>query len=282
MAFASLVDHKDVKENQSFVEYQIPANSILTDSCDGGDNYKQLKDAANSLLDQKIELKVSTNEYYFYTLFSKIGYKDGIILGEFHKDLMPFFIIAKEKFTKLILKEYMELPSIYSQFIYGFLKSWDDKKEIIIKLSDLHEMLDTPQSLKKDFHNFKSRVLDKAYKDINEKTELNFEFEPIKTGRAVSEIKFMFVKNPKLATSPSPAAVTFLQDALGVQPPTTNYRDFEEFLRKFQNYGKNRLKAWKLWTELHEKGIAPLAKDVQDKNTLSIIYFLDKWKNNYF
>ena len=148
---------------------------------------------------------------------------------------MPFFIIAKEKFTKLILKEYMELPSIYSQFIYGFLKSWDDKKEIIIKLSDLHEMLDTPQSLKKDFHNFKSRVLDKAYKDINEKTELNFEFEPIKTGRAVSEIKFMFVKNPKLATSPSPAAVTFLQDALGVQPPTTNYRDFEEFLRKFQN-----------------------------------------------
>ena len=92
----------------------------------------------------------------------------------------------------------------------------------------------------------------------------------------------MFVKNPKLATSPSPAAVTFLQDALGVQPPTTNYRDFEEFLRKFQNYGKNRLKAWKLWTELHEKGIAPLAKDVQDKNTLSIIYFLDKWKNNYF
>ena len=277
MAFASLVDHKDVKDNQSFVEYQISSSSILTDTCMGGDNYKQLKDAANSLLDQKIELRISKKECYFYTLFSKIGYKDGTIIGEFHKDLMPFFLIAKEKFTKMRLKEYMLLPSIYSQCIFSFLKSWDDKKEIVIKVSELHELLDTPPSFRKDFYEFKRRVLDKAYKDINEKTTLGFEFEAIKTGRTVSEIKFKFVKRRKIPASATPQGAAFLQAALGVEPPSVKFREYEAFLRKFPGYQGSRGEALKIWGPLYDKGVAPLAKDVQNTNTLSIIEFLKNW-----
>ena len=280
MAFASLVDHKDVKENKSFVEYQIDASSIIQDINAGGGYYKQLRDAAYSLVDHKIEQRFERNNFAVYTLFSKIEYRDGIIKGEFHKDLMPFFLMAKEKFTKIKLVEYMQLPSIYSQCIFSFLKSWDDKKEILVKLSELHEMLDTPPSFRKDFYEFKRRVLDKAHKDINEKTSLGFEFEAIKTGRAVSEIKFKFVKRRKIPAPASPQASAFLQATLGVEPPdNAKYLAFDEFLRKFPNYGKDRLKAWKLWTELHEKGIAPLAKDVQKDYTLSVVNFLKNWKN---
>ena len=280
MAFASLVDHKDVKENQSFVEYQLSSSSILTDTCMGGDNYKQLKDAANSLLDHKIELRISKNEYYFYTLFSKIGYKDGIIIGEFHKDLMPFFLIAKEKFTKIKLNEYIQLPSIYSQIIFSYLKSWDDKKEIHIKLSELHEMLDTPQSMRKNYAEFKRRILDKAYKDINERTSLCFEFEAIKSGRAFSEIKFKFVKRRKPPASATPQGIALVQAALGLESPSPKYKEFEEFLRKFPDYNPHRWKAWKIWSMLQEKGLAPTAKDVQNKHNQSIIDFLKNWQKD--
>lgn len=280
MAFASLVDHTDVKENQSFVEYQISASSILSETCTGGDNYKQLQDAAKILIDQKIEQHKHEKHFKYYSLFSTIEYENGILKGEFHKDLMPFFLMAKEQFTKIRLSEYMQLPSIYSQCIFSFLKSWDDKKEITIKLSELHEILDTPPSFKKDFRQFRTRVLEKAYKDIKEKTSLGFEFEAIKNGRAVSEIKFKFVKRRKPPASATPQGIALVQAALGLEPPSPKYKEFEEFLRKFPNYNPHRWKAWKIWSTLQEKGVAPLAKDVQDKNTLSVVDFLNKWKKN--
>lgn len=279
MAFASLVNHDDVKENQSFVEYKISASSILSDSCTGGDNYKQLQDAAKILIDQKIVQHKHEKHFKYYSLFSTIEYEDGIIRGEFHKDLIPFFLILKEKFTKMRLNEYMQLPSIYSQCIFSFLRSWDDKKEIAIKLSELHEMLDTPPSFRKDFRQFRTRVLEKAYKDINEKTSLGFEYEAIKNGRAVSEIKFKFVKKRKIPTSTSPQAAALLQAALGVEPPSVKFREYEAFLRKFPGYQGSRSEALKIWGPLYDKGLAPLAKDVQNNNILSIVDFLKNWKN---
>lgn len=36
MAFTSLVNHNDVKENQSFVEYKISASSIISNDIDSG------------------------------------------------------------------------------------------------------------------------------------------------------------------------------------------------------------------------------------------------------
>ena len=279
MAFASLVDHKDVKENQSFVEYQIDASSIIQDINAGGGYYKQLRDAAYSLVDHKIEQRFERNNFAVYTLFSKIEYRDGIIKGEFHKDLMPFFLMAKEKFTKIRLIEYMQLPSIYSQCIFSFLKSWDDKKEINIKISELHEMLDTPPSFRKDFYEFKRRVLDKSYKDINEKTSLGFEFEAIKSGRAFNEIKFKFVKRRKPPASATPQGIALVQAALGLESQGSKYKEFEEFIRKFPRYSGSRGEALKIWGPLYDKGLAPLAKDVQNTNTLSVIEFLGKWKN---
>ena len=192
MAFASLVDEKDVKENERFVEYKITASSVLSDIDAGGYYYKQLRDAAYSLIDQKLEKRRSKNSFKVYTLFSSIDYENGIITGEFHRDLVPFFIAARGVFTRLNLQQYMELPSIYSQKLFGFLKSWDDKPEIIIPLHEIHLMLDTPESLQKDFRNFRIRVLEKAHKDITAKTNLNYEWEPIKQGRAVVAVRFIF------------------------------------------------------------------------------------------
>lgn len=198
MAFASLVDEKDVKENERFVEYKITASSVLNGINAGGDNYKQLRDAAYSLIDQKLEKRRAKNSFKVYTLFSSIDYENGIITGEFHKDLVPFFIAARGVFTRLNLQQYMHLPSIYSQKLFGFLTSWNDKPEKEIELSELHLMLDTPESLQNDFAQFRRRVLEKAFKDITEQTNLSFEWEPIKKGRTVIAVRFIFSRKRAL------------------------------------------------------------------------------------
>ena len=53
-------------------------------------------------------------------------------------------------------------------------------------------MLDAPESLRKNFKEFRRRVLEKAHKDITGLTSLQYEWEPVKKGRAVVAVRFIF------------------------------------------------------------------------------------------
>lgn len=192
MAFASLVEEKDVNSKDDFLEYKISASSVINNIDAGGDYYKQVREAAYTLLDQKLEKRIGKNGFKLYTLFSTIEYNDGVITGKFHHELKPFFLGLKEKFTQFNLMQYMQLPSIYSQKLYAFLKSWDDKPYVIVSVIELHEMLDTPESFRTNFKELRRWVLEKAHKDIIGKTQLNYEWEAIKQGRSVISVRFIF------------------------------------------------------------------------------------------
>lgn len=216
MAFASLVDEEALSEDGIFLEYTISSSSILNKN-KGGDNYKQLKDAANTLVGHRIERKLKKNNFAVYALFSAMKYENGFITGRFDKDLKEFFIAAKGMFTRINFQQYMKLPSIYSQRIFGYLKSWDDKPWIEIELSDLHEMLDTPDTLRR-YPDFRRWVLEKAHKDITAHTSLRYEWEPIKKGRAVVAVRFIFTKKRTL-----PVAQKKEDDAIEKQRKKNNF-----------------------------------------------------------
>lgn len=192
MAFASLVDESDLNENKRFLKYKIDASSIIDGIDAGGNYYNQIREAAYTLIDQKLEQRKHKNHFKVYTLFSTIEYENGIITGEFHADLLPFFLGLKKQFTRMSLGQYLKLPSIYSQKIFGYLTSWAGTPEIEVLVSDLHELLDTPESFRKNFAEFKRRVLEKAHKDITGLTSLQYEWEPVKKGRAVVAVRFIF------------------------------------------------------------------------------------------
>ena len=59
-------------------------------------------------------------------------------------------------------------------------------------------MLDTPESLKKNFKELRRWVLEKAHKDITGLTSLRYEWEPVKKGRAVVAVRFIFSKRRAL------------------------------------------------------------------------------------
>ena len=200
-SFDSMGDYisdNDVYENERFLEYRIDVSSILDGIDAGGNYYNQLREAAYTLIDQKLEQRKHKNHFKVYTLFSTIEYENGIITGKFHSDLLPFFLKLKKQFTRMSLSQYLKLPSIYSQKLFGYLTSWAGTPEVEISVSDLHEMLDTPESLRRDFFNFKARVLEKAHKDIAGLTSLRYEWEAIKKGRAVVAVRFIFSRRRAL------------------------------------------------------------------------------------
>lgn len=188
--------HKDDKE---FKTYEIPVTAILQGKVDGR-TYKILADAADNLMGKIITVDTDNKRGWIkYTIFSRCEYDagKGCIRARFDPDLKPHYLNLKSNFAKYNLNEYMNLPSSYSQRIFEILKSWDDKPETKIQLSALHDMLNSPPSLRSRYQDFRRKVLEKAFNDIHKYTTLRYEWEPIKTGRKITAIRFVFSKPRK-------------------------------------------------------------------------------------
>ena len=185
-------------DDADFYTYSISVSHFFSDNNLSGDRYNQLKQSIKELSGGRLERKISKNNYAYYALFSKISYNNGFIEMSFHPDLKPFFIDLKVHFTQYNLMDFLSLPSTYSQRIFEILKSWANLPEIIITVDELQSILDVPTSFLRDFSNFRYRVLDKAYKDINEKTNLKYEWEAIKTKNKVTAIRFIFSQQNRM------------------------------------------------------------------------------------
>ena len=141
-----------------------------------------------------------TIEYFNKSVEKNLGYSLKDLYGKNLNVLDPIYgnkfhqhyLELKKHFTKYALAEFLALPSTYSQRIYEILRSWDDCDTTDINMEDLHEMLQTPPSMRKNSAEFKRRVLDKAKKDIEEKTTLRFSYEISKKGRKAVSVRFSF------------------------------------------------------------------------------------------
>ena len=184
--------HQDDKE---FKEYKIPIPVLLemAGKSSAGAFYADLRKIARQALGRVIEIK-DDKGWAFYSLFSKCSYRQGddFLILRFDPDLKQHYLELQNNYKGYPLVDFLALPSIYSQKLYEILRSWDDRPSAEIKLIELHEMLCVPASMRKNFAEFRRRVLEKSFKDITTKTNLKYEWEPIKQGRKVVKIRFIF------------------------------------------------------------------------------------------
>lgn len=189
----ALVAARVHKDDKDFSNYKIPIKEIIGKNVDGR-TYKILSDATDKLMMRIIKLPRDHGGFAKANIFSFCEYipSQGVVVARFDPAMKAHFLELKEKFTQYNLMEFLTLPSTYSQRLYEILKSWaDGRPETVINIPDLHEMLAVPKSLQR-YSDFRRFVLEKAHKDINKKTSFEYAWEPIKTGRAVSAIRFIF------------------------------------------------------------------------------------------
>lgn len=177
--------------------YRIAVKDVLPDL--GGGSYRQIKNICTELRKSGVDFEIRdpSGEPAFITVsfFSRIEYRKGIIEARFNTSdplIANCLLNLRDNFTKYNLIDYLRLPSIYSQRLFEILKSWNKTPEVIIKIDKLHQIMNTPPSFRANFTEFRRWVLEKAYKDITEKTPFRFEWEPIKAGRSVEAIRFIF------------------------------------------------------------------------------------------
>lgn len=188
----ALVASRVTVEDADFKEYEIPVDELFRE--EGGMTHHTINEVSKSLMGRTL-LIPDPDGWTMYSVFSKCRYnrKKRTLTVRFDPDLKPHYLALKGHFTQYSLMEFLLLPSVYSQRIFEILKSWQPSyPEITLPLGDLLKQLDVPESHRADFAAFRRRVLEKAHKDIHKHTSLKYEWEPVRQGRTVTHIRFVF------------------------------------------------------------------------------------------
>ena len=161
--------------------------------------YRDLKKAVKSMEGAGFYLINSTDKgtekETFFVWFASIDYleKEGRIVVEIGQRLKGLLVEMKKRIYYKI--EYpLNFSSIYSKRIYYYIKSFEDTGWRIDNLDKLRIKLRCPKSYDK-YGLFRTKVLDMAYEEINNYSDISFEYEEIKTGRKVTSLKFNIKRN---------------------------------------------------------------------------------------
>lgn len=193
----ALVASQIKKSDTDFKSYYVRVTDFI-DTPTGGSVYDAVKKMAEAAMKQTLKID-DPDGWTIYNLFSRCRYQrsQGTLDVQIHPDLISHYLNLKKNFTQYRLTEYLALPSVYSQRIYEIVRSCDDRTEFEFDITQLHKMLCTPASMRRDFHELKRYALDKAHKDIHKYTKLKFEWEPIRKGRKVIAVRFYMGKKTK-------------------------------------------------------------------------------------
>jgi len=169
--------------------------------------YKELEEITRNMLAKIYEIRFEERLVQVQWLSqADYNYKKGTIELTLHKFLTPYLLELKKEFTSYHLKNVSKLKGHYSIRIYELLKQYERLQERTLTMEDLRHKLGAT-SIYPAYGNFKQRVILPSQKQINKKSDISFEFQEIKQGRAVKEIKF-FIKTKDSIIQPLPIPIS--------------------------------------------------------------------------
>lgn len=202
--FAKMITLID-KDDEDFKQYRIHIKDIQKDFglTKNKDAYTRLKEGARRLMSRIIKITYKSKEgkkvletpviIGLETTVNKTSYID----VSFHPNMKPFLLQLKSQYLMYDIRNILRISSVYSIRIYELLKQYERIGYRIFEVDELKEILGVTDKYPL-YANFKQRLLKKAKKDLSKNTDIDFEFEEIKSGRAVEKIKFLiFPNNPR-------------------------------------------------------------------------------------
>jgi plasmid replication initiation protein len=154
--------------------------------------YRDLPKVCKSIVGKVVEIKKSNGDWEIFNIVSYAKYKNkqGLITLEINSKAEPYLLELKDFFTAFQLRNALNLDSKYSIRLYQLSKSNIYRKSFVIELDDLKEKLKLTQKSYNLFSNIRTKVLEPAIEEINQKTDINIGIEYIKAGKSVNAIKF--------------------------------------------------------------------------------------------
>ncbi|EDT70718.1 initiator RepB protein family [Clostridium perfringens D str. JGS1721] len=197
MILASLVQPND----NGFKEFEFTVKELAEILGVSKENvYKELPKITRELITKLILFKTNDDNFIQGTFLSTAEYKksNGKVILEFSPKVAPYLLELKRYFSQYKLFTPLSFKSKYSIRLYQIFKANEIKKNFIISLDDLREILNLQQKSYESFNRLKERVINTSLEEIN-KTDIYVNFETIKTGKKVTYLKFYIKENKNLS-----------------------------------------------------------------------------------
>ena len=203
----ALITAQNAREDKFFQEHIIPVTELTGGKPLSTVQYQEAQKAINErLIRQTYVIPQGRKGSKGFPIFAYIAIDDdGNIKAKLNQELCEHFLELKKEFAIRSLPAFSSLTSTYAQQLFRCLNSWKGLNEVTIPLEELHNMLSTPPSFRKNFQAFRTRVLEIAHREItdSEKTNLFFDWQAVKEGlQKVIAIRFIF--NPALIKQETP------------------------------------------------------------------------------
>lgn len=190
------------------VPFQLEYDFNIRDYCkvcgidyNNGKNYAEVKATLKKLSDRSMWVEFGTEEVLCRWLAKvRTNKQSGIAHIKLDEDLVPFLFDLQEKFTQYGLYNILGMKSAFSVRLYELMKSYLIQNTAFhtFDLDELKRLLMVENVKSYDrFPDFRRFVLEIAEREINELTDINVSFEPIKKGNKVVQIRFRISKKER-------------------------------------------------------------------------------------
>lgn len=208
-------------------------NRVLTENTGnrGGNQRDRIKETIPTLMRNAIvHIEDEKGEEWCSALRKSRLNKDDTVVFTFDKSIQKE-LEELRGYTWMYLSQLTGMRSTYSVRLYEFfamrLGSTNKSSKFDYDINKLRLYLDCINKYPR-FETFERKILKKAEKEINEKTNIKMSYKKIKTGRSVTNIKFTFSWKNKADVIDVKTKVQ--------QEPTNNAEqmELEEFLKEFE------------------------------------------------
>lgn len=189
--------------------------------------YQAIKADIKKLCDASswIETEPGKEELFRWIDRAEINKNSGTIKISFHHNVSQYLFALSGRYTQYSLYNALCLSHKYSIRLYEYLYSMRYRGQFTISIDELKKRIDAEKYIK--ISHFKDRVLEPAIEEIDNMTDLEVEYNYIKTGRQITHIIFKYYEK----TSVGMTITRSLQDSV-IEPE--NRKAHREMMKKIE------------------------------------------------
>lgn len=166
--------------------------------------YEQLKKGSSNLFQRYISRIYATekgSKVEKIRWIDRIAYQDGegYVELNFTDHVAPYLVALEKRFTTYKLKQASALRSVHSWRLFENLKRWESTGKWIVEIDDFHRVMQSTKSYQENFAQLRKWVIEPAVKELREVNGLDLTWKPMKTGRKVSRLVFLFQPSAQLS-----------------------------------------------------------------------------------
>lgn len=179
------------------LSFTISASDFKDSYPDSENPYRDLKRGAKELSSKVVTFRSKTANYKTLNLTDSVEYleTEGRLILTFGYSISHHLLNLVSQFTQFDLLSVRKLSSIYSIRLFELLAQYRGTGFKVETLDNLRFSLCVKYERYADLKRF---VIQKAVDELNAKSSFKITYEPVRTGKAVTAIKFYFVEEKQV------------------------------------------------------------------------------------